>query len=249
MEGDGGNIDIQFGTFTEVLKEKGRYYNDHCLIISENIWHFFGIVGTSNPNNLDIKHPADETSIAHATSPDLQNWTIHPDILHATGSWPEESNVFAPNVIEHEGLYYMLYCASDVQHIQRLSLSTSPDLFQWEKYSGNPVILPSVYWAEWPGFTVHEPDGHRTFGGCRDAHILKLDDGTHAAYWVSRLRGDKFGPGMVGVAASVSQDLIHWQEVGPIYARKEFHRPLTLEVESPCVVRKDGKYWLSSFFS
>ncbi len=234
--------DVQLGTFEEVLVDPGRYYNDHCLIRAGDTWHFFGIVGNTGPG-VPID-PANEISIAHAMSPDLRDWEIHPDILHATGIWPEEDMVFAPNVIEHDETFYMLYAATDARRIQRLCLATSTDLFEWEKYDGNPVIVPSIYWSEWPGFAVHEPDPHRSFGGCRDAHILKLDDGSFAAYWVSRLREDKFGEGMVGVAASVSHDLVHWQEFGPIYARHEFVQPLTLEVESPCVVRKDGRYWL-----
>jgi len=224
--------EVRLGTFQEVLGVPGKYYNDHCLIRAGDMWHFFGIVGFS------------ESSIAHATSSDLRTWKAHPDVLHATGKWPEQVHMFAPFVAEREGHYYMLYCADDSRGTQRLCLATSGDLFHWERYQGNPVIVPSVYWSAWPGFSLQEPDGQRSFGGCRDPHILRLDDGKFAAYWVSRLRADKFGPGKVCVAASVSPDLVHWQEVGPIFAMQEFHRPLTQEVESPCVVRKDGKYWL-----
>ena len=236
--------EVRLGTFEEVLRVPGRYYNDHCLIRAGDTWHFFGIVGNAESTAATPGYPPSETSIAHATSPDLRVWKVHPDILQATGKWPEQAHVFAPFVAAHDGRYYMLYCADDSRGTQRLCLATSADLFRWVRYEGNPVIVPSAYWSAWPGFSLKEPDGQRSFGGCRDPHILRLDDGKFAAYWVSRLREDKFGPGKVCVAASVSPDLVHWQEVGPIFAMKEFHRPLTLEVESPCVVRKDGKYWL-----
>ncbi len=236
--------DVQLGTFEEVLKVPGRYFNDHCLILAGDTWHLFSIVGNAETVPETPSFPADETSTAHATSKDLRTWKVHPDVLHKSGKWPEEGCAFAPNVIEHRGLYYMLYTSTDARRIQRLNLATSTDLFDWKKYQGNPVIVPSVSWAEWPDFTVHEPDPNESFGGCRDPHLLKLEDGRFVAYWVSRLRPDKFGEGTVGVAASISHDLIHWQEVGPVYWRKQFHRPLTLEVESPEVIFKDGKYWL-----
>ena len=92
------------------------------------------------------------------------------------------------------------------------------------------MIVPSVSWAKWPGFGLPTPDEvdrmHRdadgdylsvarrlggSYGGCRDPHIIRLDDGTFVAYWVARVQ-EKFGHNLVGVAASMSHDLVHWQE-------------------------------------
>ena len=236
--------DVRLGEFREVFCPPGRYVNDHCLLRAGEVWHLFGIVAGLSRERGGSGEDTGEVSILHASSPDLEVWTPHPDVLHRTGTWPETGWVFAPYVIEHEGTFYMLYTASDGRGTQRICLATSTDLFQWERYPGNPVIVPSVTWSAWPGFSLAEPDGQRSFGGCRDPHILRLPDGRFVAYWVSRLRADRFGEGMVCVAASVSHDLLHWQEVGPVYSRHEFHRPLTQEVESPCVVRKDRSYWL-----
>jgi hypothetical protein len=46
------------------------------------------------------------------------------------------------------------------------------------------------------------------------------------------------------VAASVSDDLIHWQEVGPVYVRQAWDEDPTRALESPCVVYKDDRYFL-----
>ncbi|MCY3913296.1 MAG: hypothetical protein OXG43_08615 [Chloroflexi bacterium] len=253
--------DVQLGAFREVLTYPGRYLNDHCLIRHEGLWHFFGIIG-------DVTGPGEmhgvEDSLAHATSPDLMQWTVRPPALTATGDWPEEVTCFAPYVIEHDRCFYMLYCVTDAHRTQRICLATSTDLFNWERFAGNPVIVPSVSWAKWPGFGLPSPDEvermHRdaggdflsvarrlggSYGGCRDPHIIKLDDGTFVAYWVARVQ-EKFGHNLVGVAASMSHDLFHWQEIGPVFTMKAwpFDEEPTLEVESPCVVPKDGRYWL-----
>ncbi|MBI4307640.1 MAG: hypothetical protein HY684_02420, partial [Chloroflexi bacterium] len=155
--------------------------------------------------------PGSEVSFAHATSADLRGWTVQPEVLHVTGVWPETSHVFAPYVIGHEGAFYMLYAAVDERGTQRLSLATSTDLFAWERWGANPVIVPSLSWARWPGFD--QPDD--AMGNCRDPHILRLEDGTFVAYWVAEMQA-RFGPDMTCVAASISRDLRHWQEVGPV---------------------------------
>ena len=233
---------VRLGAFREVLDIPGRYLNDHCLVWSGSEWHFFGIVGTVAPEGKPYGTPPLEVSLAHATSPDLIDWQVHPDVLEKSGDWPEIRHLFAPNIMEHDGLFYMLYCASDEQRSQYICLATSEDLFQWQRYPGNPVIVPSAYWSKWPGFGLDEPDGG-TFGGCRDPHILKLPDGRFLAYWVSRLN-ERHGTNLTCVAASVSHDLVHWQEVGPIFALEAWEEQPSLEVESPCVVHTDGRYWL-----
>jgi hypothetical protein len=225
--------DVRIGAFEEVLSIPGRFLNDHCLIQKNDQWHFFGCVGDAS---------AVEVSLAHATSNNLKSWQIHSDVLNCSSKKHEIEHVFAPYVIEHDGLFYMLYCTNNKMNTQCIRLATSKDLFHWEPYGDSPVILPSLFWSKWPGFGLDKPD-EGTFGSCRDPHIIKLDDGTFVAYWVSRLQ-EKFGSNMVCAAASVSHDLIHWQEIGPIFAMKAWHQPLTMELESPCVVYKDGRYWL-----
>ena len=234
--------EVRIGAFDEALSIPGRYINDHCLIRKDDEWHFFSIVGWT-PDAKGSDAGGNEVSFAHATSRDLLGeWKLHPEVIELSGVWPEISHVYAPYVIEHDGLFYMFYCATDEMTTQRICLATSKDLYQWERYAGNPVIVPSVFWSKWPGFGLDAPDDG-SFGGCRDPHIIKLDDGRFVAYWVSRLQ-EKFAKDMVCVAASISHDLIHWQEIGPVFRMKAWHQPLTMEVESPCVLFKDGRYWL-----
>ena len=227
--------EVLIGSFEEVLYIPGCFLNDHCLILKDDQWHLFSIVYRGDSKNV--------TSFVHATSTVLRDWKLHPDVMEISGVWPEIKMVIAPNVIEHDGLFYMLYGALDDLGTQRICLAISKDLYEWERYKGNPVIVPSVFWSKWPGFGLDAPDGQTSFGGCRDPHIIRLDDGRFVAYWVSRLQ-EKFGEDMTCVAASISNDLIHWQEVGPVFQLKAWHVPLTMEVESPCVVFKDVRYWL-----
>ena len=72
---------------------------------------------------------------------------------------------------------------------------------------------------------------------------MRLEDGRFVAYWVAEMNAT-YGPEVTCIAASVSQDLVHWQEVGPVFQLRAWDDGVTRAVESPCVVRKDGKYWL-----
>jgi Glycosyl hydrolases family 32 N-terminal domain len=237
-----GNVLI--GKFEQVLALQGRYLNDHCLIRKGNEWHLFAIVGYQPSAGADERRrqAESEISFAHATSFDLRNWKLHPEVMECSHVWPEVTHVFAPNIIENQGVFYMLYAVSDQQTTQRICLATSRDLFEWRRYAGNPVIVPSMFWSKWPGFGLTAPDSG-TYGGCRDPYILKIGSNRFVAYWASRLQ-EKFGRDMVCIAASVSEDLVHWQEVGPVLSLKAWYQQLTLEAESPCVVFKDGAYWL-----
>ena len=206
-----------------------------------NIWHFFGTVG-ENKNKKEPPFPGHDISIAHATSEDLYSWTIHDDVLECLGVWPETTHIFAPFVIEYIDKYYMFYGVTDKEYTQRICLATSENLFDWKRYPDNPVIVPSLFWSKWPGFGLDQPD-EGSYGGCRDPHIIRLSDGTFVSYWVSRIQ-EKFGHDMVCVAASISKDMIHWQEIGPVFSSKAWYQPLTMEVESPCVILKDSFFWL-----
>ena len=236
--------DVPIGDFEEVLSIPGHYLNDHCLIPKRNDWHLFAIVGFTPSSPSDNNRRAEsEVSFAHASSSDLRHWKVWPDVMQRSGVWPEIEHVYEPYVMEREGVYHMLYAATDRDTTQRMRLATSRDLFHWDRYCGNPVIIPSVFWSRWPAFGIQAPDGQSTFGGCRDAGMIQLPDGRYVVYWASTLQS-KFGEDLCCIAASLSTDLVHWQEVGPVLIVKAWIQPLTLEAESPCAVFKDGFYWL-----
>ncbi len=227
---------IEQGEFDEVITCPGEYLNDHCLFFDAGVWHFFGIVG---PVGLSCYSGGSEAAFAHFTSADLRAWERHPDVLAVDGTGPDAEHVFAPHVILREGVYHMLYTGVDGARRQRICLATSRDLFAWKRHPHNPVIVPSLYWAKWPGFNC--PEGPPS--ACRDSHVMKLDDGRYIAYWVAEMNA-KHGERVTCVAASISDNLVSWQEVGPVLTLNAWDAPPTAAVESPCVVFKDGKYWL-----
>ena len=109
-----------------------------------------------------------ETSLGHAMSPDLETWFVVDTVLTVSqvpGAW-DEHHVWAPTLVEHDGVTWMLYTAvrdlkdspSPTGWIPRWQViaaaySTDPLLRTWVRYF-DPVWapcagpgMPGVSWA------------------------------------------------------------------------------------------------------
>jgi hypothetical protein len=198
------------------IGEKEQWYiNDHTFIRAEDgQWHLFGITH---------KEPADpmhENFFAHVTAPDLMGpWTKQAPVLHADAS-KQETLVWAPYVLHHDGLYYMYYCAGNDDHAKyQIHLATSKDLFAWEVSAANPMVI----------------DGY----DARDPMVLRVGDQWVLYYCATSAPQG----GNHTVKALTSPDLLHWSD-----AKEVFRSPATGTsggpTESPFVVPRNGKYYL-----
>lgn len=188
------------------------YINDHCLIYgNDGKWHLYGI---TDPEPMS---PGDEDELAHASCETLHGvWkkepyalTVRPDL--------KETYLWAPHVNEHEGTYYMYYCAGGWPSDQhQISLATSKDLYNWKRYEKNPVIL----------------DGY----DARDAFVLK--DGDH---WIMYYTATSTPTG--GNHTVTSTNLLDWSNPVTVYIDKStgtWGGP----TESPNVIRRGDYYYL-----
>jgi sucrose-6-phosphate hydrolase SacC (GH32 family) len=139
-----GRVPAQFrvGQFHKIYDpskgEKQKWYiNDHTFIrAADGRWHLFGIT------HPEPATPLEEKFFAHATSPELTGpWTKQPAILHFAQEFGE-TLVWAPYALEHDGVYWMFYCAGGASHEKyQIHLSTSSDLFHWKRHPDNPMIV------------------------------------------------------------------------------------------------------------
>jgi len=221
--------------FRLVYDSAPRYVNDHSIIAGKDgTFHLFHIVGPVGKSCYDRDS---EESFGHATSSDLCAWRPEMDVLSVDpNSAYEPHHVFAPYVCEKDGKYYLFYAGiNEEARIESMCLACSDDLFHWSKYPHNPVFRPSRYWAEYDPYS-------EIWGCCRDPHILRHATYGYILYYVAWIKGTKGRIAALG--AAISDNLVSWQDVGPVMIREWAKGHPTASLESPCVVEKEGLYYL-----
>jgi predicted GH43/DUF377 family glycosyl hydrolase len=121
-----------------VAVRAGTYYSSmvtHSYFLNvSGTWHYFfgafdGAVQT----------------IGHATSTDLQNWTIDasPVLLPTPATW-DQGGVAKPNVVpDGNGTGWLMYYMGINGPDRQVGVATSTDLKNWTKFAGNPVLSKS----------------------------------------------------------------------------------------------------------
>ena len=142
------------------------------------------------------------------------------------GAW-DECGVWAPDVIEAGGLYYLYYTGSDVHNNQAIGLATSRDLMTWTKHAANPVVTPGPWSDRAVGRDVAGRDGmvfHDAAGG------------RYLMYYTATM-----ADGRACLALAESQDLVAWRDLGPTLVEEDrsYNR-----LESPYMVVDGGRYYL-----
>lgn len=202
----------------------GEYVTDFCIVRREGLYHLFHIRGERWTWPVGYR----ELDLGHATSTDLRTWTPHPPVLPAgpAGAWDECGN-WAPDIIEKDGRYYCFYTGSDRNNNQAIGLATSPDLFEWEKYAGNPVVVPGPWSDIATGRDVAGRDAMAFYDQLADRYLL---------YYTATM-----SDGRACLALAQSHNLIDWSDLGPTYIEEDrsYNR-----LESPYLVERDGRYYL-----
>jgi len=227
-------VRAQARCFQLVYDSGPRYVNDHCFVERNGLVHLFHIVGPVGKGCYDA---GSEVSFGHATSADLRDWEACEDVLSADPDLPfERDHVFAPYVTRDGETYFMFYAGIDMgSRRESMCLATSRDLFAWTKHPFNPVFRPSRYWAEHGA----SPD---IWGCCRDPHVLVHPDYGYILYYVAWLKDT--GGRLVAIGSAVSDNLYSWQDAGPVMVREMATDGGTASMESPCVVEREGQYYL-----
>ena len=215
--------EVQCGDFVQIYnqslgEDKEWYINDHCFIQDEySTWHLFGITHEEPAN------PLEEINFAHATSDSLLKYPWIKQIFALTVSteppW-DETHVWAPHVILHNGIYYMYYCAGGKDNTKyKIHLATSTNLKTWTRHPQNPMIV----------------DGY----DARDPFILRLED-RWVMYYTATRPANK---GNHVVMAATSDDLVNWKDKRVVFKHPQigtYGGP----TESPFVAVHNEKYYL-----
>ncbi len=204
--------------------EPGMSLIDHSFVEKDGVMHVFynrGYIGFEWDTRF-------VDTIGHASSTDLVHWDVHPPCLTAARGGHDDYQVWAPGVTEKDGVYYMYYTGVNIHVAQAICLATSRDLFTWEKYEGNPVVLPGE-WGAWRA---------DAWSDCRDSMVFLDDDGTAYMYYCTA-RKTADGGMETALGISSSRDMLTWHDEGAYT-----FDICDITLESPFVLKKDGKYYL-----
>jgi beta-fructofuranosidase len=214
-----------------MYSEPGKYACDFCIIERDSVYHMFHIRGNRSVF-VGSHNNGSEEDIGHATSDDLIIWNRHDPVVPRgnAGTW-EGSKVFAPDVVERDGLYYMFCTGVSRYVVQSIGVATSRDLYHWEKHAGNPLIIPGD-WADWSMQSRRDEPA-----ACRDGMVF-LDKRTsrYVIYYTATM-----ADGRACIGTSISENLLDWKDNGPTYVEDDrtYNR-----LESPYLCEDRGRFYL-----
>ena len=107
----------------EIILYKLKFAYDHSIIYNKNDkkWHLFGIW-------KDCK------SFIHLTADSLtqRGWQKHESFSY------KKKQIWAPHIIEHDGMFYMFY--TSIGSPREMRLAISKDLYNWQHPSDKPLF-------------------------------------------------------------------------------------------------------------
>ena len=154
-----------------------------------------------------------DDGIGHAISDDLIRWQELPKALE-NGSPGEldDDAIYTGCAYKEDGVYYLYYCMrkkSEGARMQRMGLATSTDGIHFEKYSGNPIIVPEEPYYISPDY----PDAIKL--DCRDLVIVKNPDGAgYYGFYAANKPAEEEAERSC-IACVFSNDLISWKHLPP----------------------------------
>jgi beta-fructofuranosidase len=127
----------------------------HGLIFYNNKYHIFN---QKNASNLMLS----QINWGHFSSPDLIHWTEHKPALSPEPGF-DENGIWSGHVILNDkGIPTIFYSAGGAKFGVGMASPSDPDLSEWKKYEGNPIILG-------------QPEGY-TRTDLHDTYLWKVGD-------------------------------------------------------------------------
>lgn len=197
------------------LKLPGQWVWDSWFVFDGERHHAFYLQASRALGDPNRRHR--NTSVGHAVSTDLKNWTVLADALAPSESPAADSwTTWTGSVVrQDDGTWRMFYTGTSRENAgerQTVCAATSNDLITWTKVSNNPVLQADSTWYK----TLAEGFGNEPF---RDPWVCRLPGQSEWTMLVTA--GSKFADrreveGVMAVAKST--DLEHWQLQAPLGA-------------------------------
>lgn len=210
---------------------------DFTMVKKDGMFHLFYI-----RRDVTIPMEQSENELGHAVSTDLYSWTQLPTVMHIRSDSWDNLHVWAPSIVERDGVYYMFYTGvSDSAGLwnawQRTGIATSTDLMTWNRLDAPIYSCVQVPWSWCDSTNVND--------GFRDPFVMPdpAVPGRWLMYTSMVPAADTVGM-IVGVAASTG-DFTQWIDLKPLWITNQAYSYNPI-VESPHLF-KHGNLWYLFF--
>jgi len=210
-----------------MLIHPGNYIGDTWYYVDNDTIHCFYL---TCPNTIERHISWD---IAHATSTNLTDWTLHGVILRK--GEPDAYDGRCPatgSVIRFKDRYWLAYTGNWNGPQPVAAMAVSDDLFNWEKLPNNPVTqIDPAYYDDTP----RRPP--RDWLHWRDPFLFEYEGAVYHYVCANKNSGPIDERGTLGLAKTT--DMLTWQVLPPPQVD-----PVCTELECPQVHHVDGRYYL-----
>jgi len=211
------------------------YPKDFAVIKKDGVYHLFYI-----RHNSTLPESQTENDFGHAVSYDLLHWTQEPAVLPARPLEWDNLHVWAPTIVEKNGVYTMFYAgvthqAGVYDDYQRIGIATSTDLYNWTRSDPPVYSCDQVPWALC--------DSLNSLTGFRDPFVMPDPNtpGRWLLYFTANAASDTVNE-LVGIAAGDST-FTNWSDLEPLWITHRRYSGSGV-AESPHVFQHDGLWYL-----
>ena len=164
----------------------------------------------------------------HARSKDMVNWEHLPIAIWPSSDKGERAIFSGGAVLPKDGRPRVFY--TSIGHPQPEQWMASPkddDLFEWEKYSGNPVLTTAAH-------------GSLNVEQWRDPFLFREGGQTYMVCG-GNAKGGRGGLGQVQLYRAQKDDLTEWKHLGCVFQTPDRE---TYNIECPNLFKLDGRWVL-----
>ena len=195
-----------------MVPPNGWRSKDFAILKHDGFYHIFW-----TRQHKTIPFGPSGRSFGHAVSTDLYIWSqLDTTLIVRPDSW-DNANVWAPHVVERDGVFYMFYTgvtedSTHVQH-QRIGLATSTDLFNWNRLDEPVWSCSQVPWTYCDSTLA-------AGGNFRDPFVMPNPAAPGEwmmLYTANPFPSDDLSRMVIGIAGSTG-DPAAWTDLGPLWA-------------------------------
>ncbi|MHB9011513.1 MAG: glycoside hydrolase family protein [Ignavibacteriaceae bacterium] len=165
-----------------------------------------------------LRVPFGQSSAGLAISYDGINWQKYPNPVLTSDS--NEYHIGTQSVLKVGNVYYMYYDSSPIYNYDRwaINLATSSDGINWQKYTGNPILISTL---SWEGIGVTYPS-------------VIYDNNQFVMIYENTTR-DKYG-------IAYSSDGFHWtKNQQPVFSKEDTNQKWS-QIDYPFLIKINGEY-------